>query len=63
MVGMERTLQLIDRPPLTVEAALDEEIDVLNWATYGPATEQLSLLLQCTYMSHRRHKPEHRSHP
>ena len=35
------TLELLGRGAVTVEEALDEERNVLRWATYAPATEKL----------------------
>lgn len=36
------TIELLGRGPVTLETALEEERNVLRWATYAPATEKLS---------------------
>ncbi|KAI0467909.1 hypothetical protein F4859DRAFT_219128 [Xylaria cf. heliscus] len=41
MVVMLPTLELANRGPITIESALEEEKNVINWASYGPATERL----------------------
>lgn len=37
---MPPTLELIGRGPITVNSALEEEKNVINWASYGPATDR-----------------------
>ncbi|KAL2213275.1 hypothetical protein CC79DRAFT_1299223 [Sarocladium strictum] len=38
---MAPTIELLGRGPVTVETALEEERNVLRWATYAPATDRL----------------------
>lgn len=38
---MPPTLELIGRRPIAIESALEEERNVINWASYGPATDKL----------------------
>ncbi|KHN96559.1 Aminoglycoside phosphotransferase [Metarhizium album ARSEF 1941] len=38
---MPPTLELDGRHPITIESAIEEEKDVINWASYGPATDKL----------------------
>lgn len=35
------TIELLGRGPVTVDTALEEERNVLRWASYAPATEKL----------------------
>lgn len=35
------TIQLLNRGPITIESALEEEENIINRASYGPATEKL----------------------
>lgn len=37
---MPQTLELLGRRPITLESALNDESDILNWLSYGPATNQ-----------------------
>lgn len=39
-ITMPSTLELIGRGSITIESAFDEEKNVINWASYGPATEK-----------------------
>lgn len=38
---MPPTIELLGRGHVTIESALEEEINVINWASYGPATDKL----------------------
>ncbi|KAG5922924.1 hypothetical protein E4U42_005146 [Claviceps africana] len=38
---MAPSLDLLGRGPITIESALMQEKNVINWATYGPATDKL----------------------
>ncbi|EFY93749.1 hypothetical protein MAC_00240 [Metarhizium acridum CQMa 102] len=38
---MPSTLELVGRRPITIESAIEEERNVINWASYGPATDKL----------------------
>ena len=40
MTVMPATLELLGRGPITFESAVEEEKNVINWASYGPATDQ-----------------------
>ncbi|OAQ99700.1 hypothetical protein LLEC1_07562 [Akanthomyces lecanii] len=36
---MPRTLELVGRRPISIESALDEKRNVVNWASYAVATD------------------------
>ena len=38
---MPSTIELLGRGHITLEDALEEEKNVINWASYGPATDKL----------------------
>ncbi|KYK57534.1 hypothetical protein DCS_04545 [Drechmeria coniospora] len=38
---MPPKLNLVGRHPITIDSALEEEKNVINWASYGPATDKL----------------------
>lgn len=38
---MPPTLELVGRSPITIESAIEEEKNVIKWASYGPANEKL----------------------
>ncbi|KAF2971928.1 hypothetical protein GQX73_g1641 [Xylaria multiplex] len=37
---MPSTLELVGRGPITIESAIGEEKNVINWLSYGPATDR-----------------------
>ena len=41
-IAMPPTIDIPDRGPMTLSSALDEERNVLNLASYGPAIKSLS---------------------
>jgi len=41
MAAISPTLELIGRGPITIESAVEEEKNVIHWASYGPATDKL----------------------
>ncbi|POR34351.1 Uncharacterized protein TPAR_05431 [Tolypocladium paradoxum] len=38
---MPPTLELVGRGPITIESAIEEENNIINWVSYGPATDRL----------------------
>lgn len=39
--SMPPTLELVGRHPITIESAIEEERNVIHWASNGPATDKL----------------------
>ncbi|KAI0399314.1 hypothetical protein F4802DRAFT_53801 [Xylaria palmicola] len=37
---MPSTLELVGRGPITIESAIKEEKNIINWVSYGPATDR-----------------------
>ncbi|KAI1351502.1 hypothetical protein F5Y01DRAFT_121139 [Xylaria sp. FL0043] len=37
---MPSTLELVGRGPITIESAIEEEKNIINWVSYGPATDR-----------------------
>lgn len=38
--AMPPTLELIGRGPIKIESAIEEERNIINWVSYGPATDR-----------------------